>query len=116
MIKDYSDGNKVIVPMFKGTTAEHAFFYQEPSGSFFNWDAYNVTAEGRLAVADQDKDFDFPVGKIDDDAYNGLVGFPAALITTQIRETKVYWKVVAVNKTTQETKILCYGELWLKEA
>jgi hypothetical protein len=117
MLKDFRDGNKDLITMFKGTDKTHLFQYTEDSGSVFIWSNYIVTAEGRLYSSKQTKDFTFSVSKvvIDDQTYGSIV-FPSSIVNTNIRENRIYYRVLAQNITTSEVKVINYGEILLKEA
>lgn len=114
MIKDFKDGNKDIITMFRGTDAYHLFRYVEPDGSTFLWDNYDLSCEGRIAILNEVKDFTFTIVKILIDAdYWGQIKFPKDLVTASVRESKIYYRVVATHKTSEDSKVINYGEIWL---
>ena len=116
ILKDFRDGNKALITAFKGTDKTYIFNYVEESGSAFIFENYDVTCEGRLASANEIPDFTFPITKVFVDDENRLmVLFPATIITSFIRENRVYWKVIARHKTSGLSKVINYGELMLKE-
>ena len=117
MLKDFRDGNKDLITMFKGTDKTHLFQFTEDSGSVFIWSNYMVTGEGRLYSSKVNKDFIFNVTKVTiDDQVFGSIVFPSSIITSNIRENRVYWKVLAQNITTGQIQVINYGEILLKEA
>jgi hypothetical protein len=116
MIKDFMDGNKAILTTFRGTDTSYQFPYVEDNGSVFIWGNYTVTCEGRLSSAIEKSDFAFPVSQVlSEYGYHIMINFPSTIVTNNIRENKIYWRVLAKDNTTLLTKVIRYGELWLKE-
>jgi hypothetical protein len=115
MIIDFSDANKAIHGMERGTDDSYIFKPTLENGSTFVWGQYTVVCEGRLAIASALKNFNFPVSSImvEGEPYV-KIDFPKTIITTSIRESKVYWKVLATHLISTNTILLNYGELWLK--
>lgn len=115
-LRDFRDGNKDLIIMFKGTDKTHVFQYVEETGSKFIWGLYDVVCEGRLANMNETPDFSFPVTEaIIDDESKGMILFPAEKITSFIRESKIFWRVVAKRKDSGLSKIINYGEILMKE-
>lgn len=115
MLKDLRDANMDIVVMHRGTDAEHKFVPILDSGSTFVWDQYDVVCEGRVAIANEKKNFLFPVSYAPDDELNLVkVEFPKTIVTDYIRETRLYWKVIATHKVSGKSTVVKYGEIWLK--
>lgn len=115
ILRDFRDGNKDLITMFKGTDKTHIFKYVEDSGSVFIWNKYNVVCEGRLASASEAPDFTFGVTQVEvDDEQRFMILFPADKITSILRESKVYWRVLATDKITNMTKVINYGEILMK--
>jgi hypothetical protein len=114
MLKDYSDQNKDIFVMFRGTDATHQFQYTLDSGSVFIPGQYTITCEGRLAYTNETPDFTFTVtsAQVDGQWYM-TIKFPKEDITSSVRESKVYWRVLATD-SSGNTLVINYGEVWLK--
>lgn len=115
MLRDFRDGNKDLITMFKDTDKTHIFKYTEDSGSVFIWNKYNVFCEGRLASANELPDFTFSVTQVTiDDEQRFMILFPAEKITSNLRESKLYWRVIAKDKITNLSKVINYGEILMK--
>ncbi len=116
MLKDFRDGNKDVITMFRGTDKTHSFRLIEESGSRFLWSNYTITCEARLAVANETPDFILPVDRYEYDGIQfGIILFSKEFIDGYIRENRITWRVLATNKTTNQTKVLNYGEVLLKD-
>jgi hypothetical protein len=51
----------------------------------------------------------------EDDVSTLVITFPASIVTSNIREQKIYYKVFATrNVEGGETIVVNYGEVWLK--
>lgn len=113
MIRDFSSVNTDIVVMTRGTDGDHSFIPSLEDGSAFIWADYDVICDGRLASASAEKNFTFATSYEFDEF--GLVDilFPKEVITTTIREQKIYWRVLATHKIKGNTILLRRGELWL---
>jgi len=115
MLKDFRDKNLDIVIMFRDTDAVHNFQYTLPSGSVFVPNQYTITCEGRLSYANEKSDFQFTVTPVTIDGESWLsIAFPSTLITSYIRENKIYYKVLATPTAGTGTFVINYGEIWLK--
>lgn len=115
-LRDFRDKNKDMVTMFKGTDKTHIFSYVEDTGSKFIWNLYDVICEGRLANMNEVPDFLFPVTEVEvDDESKGMILFLSEKITSSVRESKVYWRVVAKRKDSGLSKVINYGEILLRE-
>jgi hypothetical protein len=118
-MKDFRDGNKVIIQQFKGTDKSYDFVVEpDASGSSFIWPNFVVSAEGRLSSASTKllPDFVFPVTyRVVDGVSIGTIFFPSTLITEQIREDKIYWRVNAhvISVDVPNVRVILYGEIWL---
>jgi hypothetical protein len=115
-MKDHRDKNMDIITMFRGTDKTYQFQYTLDSGSVFVPSQYNIVCEGRLAYGNETKDFEFPVTEVifEDESYL-VISFPKTLVTSNIRENKIYFKVFATRDVEGgETIVINYGELWLK--
>lgn len=116
MLKDFRDGSKDIITMFKGTDKTHLFQYSEPDGSAFIWSNYTVICEGRLSPMSIKNELVFYVNRVLlDEGYFIKATFPSSLITEKLRENRIYWRVIATNNIDQTKQIIRYGEIWLKE-
>jgi hypothetical protein len=116
MLRDFRDGNKDIVTMFRGTDKTHSFRLIEASGSRFNWDDYNITCEGRLSPANEQYNFTFSVDHYEVDGIQfGIILFPKEIITGYVRENLICWRVMAEDKTTNLVSVINYGEILLKD-
>lgn len=115
MPKDFSDAKKGIIVMPRGTDGEFQFIPTLDDGTTIAWDQYDVVCEGRLSIASADYNFLFPVS-FDNTGLTPKVtiAFPKAMITDSIRESKVYWKVLATKTADSKTILLNYGEIWLE--
>lgn len=117
-IKDFRDGNNVIISMMKGEDKSYTFYLVESTGSVFNWNNYFLTAEGRFAEVTEVPDFTFAITNAvnpDDGRTYGTITFPAAMITQYIRQDKIYWKIYAYTKdpVLSTGRVVLYGEIWL---
>lgn len=102
-----------VVTMAKGTDASFSFQYTLDSGSVFIPANYTIICEGRLAYANESADFNFPVSYSNTDVgWVMSISFPKAIITTNLRESKVYWRVLATDSNGQTIQIN-YGEIWI---
>lgn len=114
MLLDFRDKNLDIKIMYRGTDATHNFQYTLDNGSVFLPSQYTVTCEGRLAYANETADFAFPVAFANTDSgWVGTITFPKTLVTTTIREDKIYYRVLAADNSGN-TFVINYGEVWLK--
>ena len=115
-MKDFRDKNLDIVIMHRDTDATHEFHYTLDNGSAFVPSLYTLRCEGRLAYANEAKDFDFTVAEvIDQDGVSTLViTFPKTIVTSYIRESKIYYKVFATPTAGGNTIVINYGEIWLR--
>ena len=114
----FSDGNKVIVKMFRGTDIFYSFPAPVLDGTaFFSFNT--ATAEGRFSPNSVSvvPDFVFPVtGSVNSDSVSiATISFPSTLITEQIRENKIFWRINAVNNASGLSSVILYGEIWLLE-
>lgn len=115
MLKDFRDKNMDIITMFRGTDGSHKFQYTLESGSTFVPSQYDIVCEGRLAYANEAKDFTFPVSEViyDGESYLVIV-FPKTMVTPFVREQKIYYRVFATPKAGGDTFVINYGEVWLR--
>lgn len=115
-MKDFFDGRKVLISQYRATDKYYDFVaLPETSGSAFIWSNYVVTSEGRLASTSPKVNFVFPITtNIIDSQTIGRITFPSTLITEQIREDKIFWRVNATNISTGLVHVLVYGEIWLE--
>lgn len=117
MLKDFRDGNKDVITMFRGTDKTHSFLLLGESGSRFIWDDYTVSCEGRTSVADEVPDFSFDVTHYEDadGVQFGQIVFPKEIMTGYIRENKIVWRVLAQDKVTNMVSVINYGDLLFKD-
>lgn len=114
MLLDFRDKNLDIKIMTRGTDATHNFQYTLDDGSVFLPSQYTITCEGRLAYMNEAADFTFPVSSVNTDSgWVMTISFPKTLVTTTIREDKIFYRVLAAD-TNGNTFVINYGEVWLK--
>ena len=114
-MKSFVDGNKVIIRQFRGEDKTYSFNAPTVNGQVF-WSFYTVTVEGRFSPNSNSltPDFVFPISSaIVDSVSIGTITFPSSLITEQIREDKIFWRVNAKNNDTGAVSVILYGEIWL---
>jgi hypothetical protein len=113
MIKDFRDGNRDIIPMFRNEEKEHTFYYFNNDGSALP-NNMTLICEVRTSADKELPDFNIPV-TIDFDS-DGIafykLTFLAATINDRVRENKLYWKVYTVMR--YRNQVIRYGEIWLR--
>lgn len=122
-IKDFRDGNKYIITMFRGEDKTIQIFHTEPSGSLFNPLTYTMRVEGRLSQSRSAYNFLFPIESVDQEDQIITIKLPASIINNSLRENKIYWRLIAEESVEVNgfpvilnTIIFAYGEIWLKDS
>lgn len=117
MIKDFRDANKDIIVLFRGTDSTHKFNYMNEDGSSFVGSDYNLSCECKVAYW-AGKVYFSPAVQYVLDPELGLdyveIDFPRTIISDNIRENTLYYRVLAAHKITGDVKVINYGEIWLR--
>lgn len=114
MIKDLKDRNRVIISMQRATDRVYEFYATE-NGSPFNYTTHTVTVEGKIAPEQTSVKFNFPFETfMKDGVLWGRIKFPSNVITYNVRDSRIFFTVVATVNATQERKVIQSGELWLQ--
>lgn len=116
MIKDFRDSNKDIIPMFRDTDVTHKFYIDNTNPTIFQINN-NLSCEVRFS-SNQEKVNANPLVTYEVDEYfvkyiKIHFSLPIKFVTNDIRESKLYWRVLATHKVSGAKTVIRYGEIWV---